>query len=109
MYRLPKHSYYFFQSQRDPNVIISGLNSGPMVYIANQWTASSPTTVRVYSNCTQVSLYSNNTLVATRSPDTGTSLQHPPFNFTVPSFTAGTLRADCLVGGTVRASHTRQT
>ena len=109
MYRLPKHAYYFFQSQRDPNVIISGVDSGPMVYIANQWTSTSPTTVRVYSNCAQVSLYQNNNLVSTRSPDTGTNLLHPPFNFSLRSFTAGTLRADCLIGSTVRATFTRQT
>jgi len=109
MYRLPKHSYYFFQSQRDPNVIISGIDSGPMVYIANQWTPTSPTTVRVYSNCAQVSLYLNGSLVATQSPDTGTNLFHPPFNFSLGSFTAGTLRADCIIGGVVKASFTRQT
>jgi hypothetical protein len=109
MYRLPKHAYYFQQSQRDPNVTISGVDSGPMVYIANQWTPSSPTTVRVYSNCAQISLYLNNNLIGTRSPDTGTSLLHPPFNFAVGSFTAGTLRADCLIGGAVRANFTRQT
>jgi beta-galactosidase len=80
-----------------------------MVYIANQWTATSPTTVRVFSNCQQVSLSLNGTLLETRSPDTGTSLQHPPFNFTLPSFTAGTLRADCLIGGTQRATFSRQT
>ena len=99
MYRLPKYAYYFLQSQRDPNVIISGVDSGPMVYIANQWISSSPTTVRVYSNCDQVALYLNSTLVATRSPDTGTSLLHPPFNFDLGGFTTGTLQADCLMGG----------
>ncbi len=109
MYRLPKHAYYFQQSQRDPTLTIPGVDSGPMIYIANQWTASSPTTVRVYSNCDQVSLYLNDTLVATQSPDTGTSLLHPPFNFTVGAFTSGTLRADGLIGGAVKLSTTRQT
>jgi hypothetical protein len=109
MYRLPKLSYYFFQSQRDPNVTVSGVDSGPMVFIANQWTSSSPTTVRVYSNCAQVSLFRNGSLVATRSPDTGTSLLHPPFNFSLGSFSSGTLRADCLIGSVVRATFSRQT
>jgi beta-galactosidase len=80
-----------------------------MVYIANQWTSTSPTTVRVFSNCDQVSLYLNGTLSSTRSPDTGTGLLHPPFNFALGKFTAGTLRADCLIGGAVKASSTRQT
>jgi Glycosyl hydrolases family 2/Glycoside hydrolase family 2 C-terminal domain 5/Glycosyl hydrolases family 2, TIM barrel domain/Glycosyl hydrolases family 2, sugar binding domain len=109
MYRLPKFAYYFLQSQRDPAVTVTGVDSGPMVFIANQWTATSPTTVRVFSNCDQVSLSLNGTLVATRSPDTGTGLLHPPFNFAVGSFTAGTLRADCLIGGTTRVTTTRQT
>lgn len=109
MYRLPKHAYYFLQSQRDPNVTVAGVDSGPMVYIANQWTATSPTTVRVFSNCEQVSLSLNGTLVATRSPDTGTGIPHAPFTFNVGTFTAGTLRADCLIGATTRATFTRQT
>jgi len=109
MYRLPKFAYYFFQSQRDPNIIISGVDSGPMVYIANQWTSNSPTVVRVYSNCDQVSLYLNGTLVATRLPDSSTSLLHPPFNFDLGSFTAGTLQADCLIGGAQKATFTRKT
>ncbi len=109
MYRLPKHSYYLQQSQRDPNVSIAGIDTGPMVYIANQWTATSPTTVRVYSNCDQVSLYLNNTLVKTQSPDTGTQIVHPPFNFAVGTFTSGALRADCSMAGAVKASFTRQT
>jgi Glycoside hydrolase family 2 C-terminal domain 5 len=79
------------------------------VYIANQWTASSPSTVRVYSNCEQVSLYLNDTLVATQSPDAGTSLLHPPFNFVMAGFTPGTLRAECLIGGVMSASASRTT
>lgn len=109
MYRLPKHSYYFFQSQRDPDATISSIDSGPMVYIANQWTPSSPTTVRVYSNCEQVSLYLNGDLVATQFPDSGTHLVHPPFNFDPGSFTPGTLQADCLIDGVQKATYTRQT
>ena len=34
---------------------------------------------------------------------------HAPFSFNVGSFTAGTLRADCLVGGTQKSTFTRQT
>jgi hypothetical protein len=109
MYRLPKFAYYFLQSQRDPNIIIGGVDSGPMVFIANQWTPNSPSTVRVYSNCDQVSLYVNDSLFATQSPDAGTHLAHPPFNFAVGTFVPGTLRADCLIGGVKMASQQRQT
>jgi hypothetical protein len=105
IYRLPKFSYYFFQSQRDPNVVLTGIDSGPMVYIANYWTASSPTTVKVFSNCEQVKLYKNDVLQATQSPDTGTNLQHPPFTFTGLTFTSGQLKAEGLIGGEVVATH----
>jgi hypothetical protein len=111
-YRIPKHSYYFFQSQRDPNVILSGINSGPMVYIANRWTTGSPSTVRVFSNCAQVSLYRDNTLVATRTPDNGAntaSLLHPPFTFTLSNYSAGTLRAAGAIGGVEKAWDTVKT
>jgi hypothetical protein len=109
MYRIPKYAYFFLQSQRDPNIFISGVDSGPMVYIANQWTPTSPATVRVYSNCDQVSLYLDGTLFATRLPDTGTNLLQPPFNFNLGRFTPGTLQADCLIGGAPKATFTRQT
>jgi beta-galactosidase len=108
-FRLPKFSYYFFQSQRDPNVIIPGVDSGPMVHIANYWTASSPTTVKVFSNCEQVKLYKNNVLQDTRSPDTGTNLQHPPFTFTGLTYTSGELKAEGLIGGQVVATHVVRT
>ena len=112
MYRLPKHSYYFFQSQRDPSVAINGVNTGPMVYIANQWTSSSPTTVRVFSNCEQVALHLNGTLVAARSPDAGTNcgnLPHPPFTFSLGTFTSGELKAIGRIGGVDKATHIRRT
>jgi len=108
VFRLPKFSYYFFQSQRDPNVLIPGIDSGPMVYIANYWTASSPTPVKVYSNCEQVNLYINNVLIATQYPDTdvdSTNLPHPPFTFTGLTFQSGELKAEGLVGGQVVATH----
>ena len=44
MHRLPKFAYYMLQSQRDPAVTVSGVDSGPMVFIANHWTSTSPTT-----------------------------------------------------------------
>jgi beta-galactosidase len=111
-FRLPKFSYYFWQSQRDPGMFISGIDSGPMVHIANYWTASSPTTVKVFSNCDQVKLYINNVLTATQSPDTdvnSTNLPHPPFTFTGLSFQSGELKAEGLIGGQVVATHVVRT
>jgi len=80
-----------------------------MVYIANHWTPTSPTTVRVYGNCEQVALSLNGTVVATRAADAGTNLPHPPFNFALGAFSPGVLRADCRIGGAVVATFTRRT
>jgi beta-galactosidase len=91
-FRLPKFSYYFWQSQRDPNLIIPGVNSGPMVYIANYWTSTSPNDVNVYSNCEQVKLYINSVLQGTHTPNTGypnSNLLHPPFSFSGLTWVAG--------------------
>jgi hypothetical protein len=111
MYRLPKHAYYFLQSQRDPTLTSTLVDAGPVVYIANQWTSTSPTSVKVFSNCDQVRLSLNGTVVATRSPDTTPAPLplRPPFTFPAMTFAAGTLSADCLIAGTVRATTTRRT
>jgi hypothetical protein len=107
IYRLPKFSYYFWKSQRDPGMSIPGVSCGPMVFIANYWTASSllPTGVKVYSNCEQVKLYKNNVLYATQTPDTGTRVPHPPFTFMGLTYNSGQLRAEGLIDGQVVATH----
>jgi hypothetical protein len=110
VFRIPKFSYYFFQSQRDPSSIIPGVKSGPCVFIASHWTSSSALSVTVFSNCQKVSLYLNSTLVATRGPDNSLgSLEHSIFTFPISSFQTGTLRADGLMGGNVAISHSVKT
>ena len=111
--RLPKFSAYFYQSQRDPSVTILGANSGPMVFIMNWWTSTSPTRIRIFSNCDQVRLSLNGNIIATQSPDaaitdSNANLEHRPYTFNT-SFTSGTLLAEGLIGGTVRATHTVMT
>jgi len=62
--RLPKFSYYFFQSQRAVNQ--------PSIYIANYWTSRpSPTKVVVFSNCEEVELFLNGKSLGRRRPDSG--------------------------------------
>jgi beta-galactosidase len=109
IYRLPKSSYYFWKSQRDPDVSIPGVDGGPMVYIANYWRSASPLPVTVYSNCQQVRLYKNDVLQATRTPDVGSRVPHPPFTFTGLTYDAGTLRAEGLIDGQVVATHNVRT
>ena len=82
LYRQPKYSYYFFQSQRSPEEVDNRYTSGPMVFIASDWQADSRPTVRVFSNAEQVKLYLNDTLIAQQTPDTdalSSHLAHPPF------------------------------
>jgi beta-galactosidase len=105
IYRLPKFSYYFWKSQRDPAISIPGISCGPMAFIANYWTSSSPATVKVFSNCQQVKLYKNNVLYATQTPDTGTNVPHPPFTFTGLTYASGQLKAEGLIDGRVVATH----
>jgi len=107
-FRLPKFSFYFWQSQRDPSLVSADFDSGPMVHIANYWKSNSPADVKVFSNCQQVKLYVNGQLKATQSPDSvypTASLQHPPFTFTGITWESGELKAEGLIGGQVVATH----
>ena len=62
--RLPKFSYYLYQSQRDANA--------PEIFIANHWTPRpSPAKVVVFSNCEEVELQVNGKVVARQKPDAG--------------------------------------
>jgi Glycosyl hydrolases family 2, TIM barrel domain/Glycosyl hydrolases family 2/Glycoside hydrolase family 2 C-terminal domain 5/Domain of unknown function (DUF4982) len=111
-FRLPKFSYYFYQSQRDPSLIVKGIDSGPMVHIANYWTEKSPRTVTVFSNCERINLFLNEQLLASQKPDTGASaknLLHPPFTFTNIPWRPGELKAIGFINGKEVASHRRVT
>jgi len=103
IFRIPKFAYSFYQSQRDANVVLdSKLVSGPMVTIANYWTATSPLDVTVYSNCDEVALYLNDVLVAKEKPfinENSDKLKHAPFVFKMDKFVAGTLRAEGFING----------
>ncbi len=111
-FRIPKFSYYFYQSQRDPNLVINGVDSGPMVFIANYWTEKSPRTVTVYSNCKRVNLLLNDQLIASQKPDTGVfteNLLHPPFTFQNIPWKPGKLIAIGYINDREAASHIRIT
>ena len=123
LFRLPKFDYYLFQSQRPPDVMVDGVSSGPMVFIANYATAFSPATIVVFSNCEEVRLFENGAVVATQKPDSGCLLAHPPFTFQARKmgtekvlfnvvragaddfFEPSELQAEGLIGGAVVATH----
>lgn len=104
IFRLPKFSYYFFQSQKDP---VNGPFSGPMVFLASYWTPDSPLDITVFSNTEEVALYLNDVLLARKKPKTdrfSDELPHPPFHFEVPAFKAGELKAVGYIDGKEVAS-----
>ena len=69
IFRLPKYVYRFYQSQRDPSLTRPDAESGPMVFVANDWTARpSPSRVVVFSNCDEVALFVNGVLVKHQKP-----------------------------------------
>ena len=98
VFRVPKFSYFFYQSQRDA----SHPQGTPMVYIANYWTPESTTDVRIFSNCDQVELFLNGLSLGTQKPDVNrisNNLKHPPFTFKLNEFEPGELRAVGFIDG----------
>ncbi|MFL5540160.1 MAG: glycoside hydrolase family 2 TIM barrel-domain containing protein [Longimicrobiaceae bacterium] len=112
IFRLPKYAYHFFRSQRDPSERYANATTGPMAFIASEWTPSSATDVRVYSNCDQVELRLNGRMVERRRPDRGrmsAHLAHPPFTFRLGRFTPGMLEAVACLDGREAARHAVRT
>jgi len=108
IYRLPKYSYYFFQSQRDASEQSPKFDSGPMVYIASEWQEKSSAQVRVFSNADEVELWLNGKLIAKKKPSQdkySTHIAHPPFEFDLKSFKPGQLVAKGFIKDILVAEH----
>jgi len=109
IFRVPKFSYYFFQSQRDADENSSLIPSGPMVNIASRWDENSSSNVRVFSNCEEVELLLNGVIVARQKPDQdriSNNLAHPPFTFRTDKFHPGKLVATGYIEGEKAAQDT---
>lgn len=111
LFRLPKFSYYFYQSQRDPSEIIkTGTEQagGAMAFIASYWTERSSLEVRVFSNCDEVELFLNNHSLGRKHPGktaVSAKLRHPPFIFNLERFEHGELHAVGYLAGKKVAEH----
>ncbi|MES2276390.1 MAG: glycoside hydrolase family 2 TIM barrel-domain containing protein [Bacteroidota bacterium] len=101
IFRLPKFSFYFYQSQYGPVVDDAGFGK-PMLHIANYWNDAKQKDVKIYSNCEQVELFINGQSAGRQNPDTSAdakNLKHPPFTFHPDSYTPGKLTAIGYIGG----------
>jgi len=99
IFRIPKFSYWFYRSQAE---------EGPVCFIAHHNLPSSGTTVRVFSNADTIMLFQNDSLTAVQGPDHNSNtvnLKHPPFTFTLPGYSPGTLKAVAIRNGAEIASH----
>ncbi|WP_394841682.1 DUF4982 domain-containing protein [Pendulispora brunnea] len=103
IFRLPKFSASAFSSQRDP------AKYGPYVSIDNYWMSSSANLVYVAGNCDQVELFANGASKGKIGPNAYTSLPHPFFQFNNVTYAAGSLRADCWIGGSIAKTATQYT
>lgn len=112
IFRLPKFSYHFYRSQRDPDETGSSYTGGPMVFIASFWTATSDLRIRVFSNCDDVELRLNRQVIARQRPARAALTQHLPhplFVFDFEEFSPGTLEAIGYIGDNAVAAHTVST
>ncbi|MBP1675836.1 MAG: Beta-galactosidase/beta-glucuronidase [Bacteroidetes bacterium] len=55
-FRQPKYAYYMFKSQVNPLLKAPGVETGPMVFVANEITPFSDKDITVFSNCDSVRL-----------------------------------------------------
>ena len=101
IFRLPKYSYYFYQSQTDTDYDKNRFGK-PMLFIANCWNDLKQKIVKIYSNCDQVELFINNKSLGKKKPDIdqySANLKHPPFIFNTTIFMPGKLLAIGYLGG----------
>ncbi|MGB7843035.1 MAG: glycoside hydrolase family 2 TIM barrel-domain containing protein [Salinimicrobium sp.] len=105
IFRIPKFSYYFYKSQKDP---FEDTFSEPMVFIAGYWQSTSSKEVTIFSNTEEVALYLNDKLIARKEPETNQfsdALAHPPFKFEIPQYEPGSLKAVGFIDGRQVSSH----
>lgn len=83
-FRLPRYTWYLYQSQYDPDYATPGIGKKPMVYITNELTQVSEADVVVFSNCEEIRLIWQGNVIGTQKPADNKAwahLPHPPFVF----------------------------
>lgn len=82
--RIPRYTYYLYQSQYAPDYRVPGVEVGPMLFLAHELTQISSADVLIYSNCDEVRLTWLGEGVGTLRPtikEEWKHLPHPPFIF----------------------------
>lgn len=108
VFRLPKFSWWFYRSQRDPAATGAGWTGGPVVFIASHWTPASHLRVLVFTNCDTVELRLNGASLGRHRPARAwltQHLPHPPCVFELPAFTPGVLDATGFLADHPAATH----
>ena len=102
IFRLEKPVAYLYRAQKDPKEEI-------VLYIANDWTENSPSTITILSNCDEVEILVNGESRARIKPNAYLNLPHPIFQFENITFEAGELKAVGLIDGKEVASVIKKT
>lgn len=134
LHRIPKHSAYFYQSQRDASVNMGeyGVKTGPMVYIANTWDEKADKEVRIFSNCDTVELFLNGVSLGEKGHDetiwgphgdvdpsqhpsansgkeiSAESIKNAPITFNLEKYEKGELKAVGKIDGKKVAEYVRK-
>lgn len=104
VFRLPKFSYFFYQSQRWPYLDEMGRVEDLTIYIASHWTPQSSLNITVFSNAEYVELFLNDELLG-QMMLSSRDLPHAPFHYTMDRFIPGTLRAVAYISGKTVGEH----
>lgn len=83
-FRIPRYLYYVYKSQYDHDYNVSGVETGPMLFIAHELTQISSKDIVVFSNCDEVRLTWLGKQVTLKSSSAETKfkdLPHPPYIF----------------------------
>lgn len=104
VFRLPKFSYFFYQSQRWPYLDEMGRVEDLTIYIASHWTPQSSLDITVFSNAEYVELFLNEELLGQMTLSSA-DLPHAPFHYTMDRFIPGTLRAVAYISGKAVGEH----
>ncbi len=103
IFRHDKPVAHLYKSQMDPD------RTGPMVYIANNWTQDTTNYIYVMSNCDEIELFVNGISKGRITPNKYMNMPHPIFEFTNIQYEEGQLKAVGYIDGLPVSEYVRET